>query len=138
MTAPRQSVFGHFLGGFLMGAGIMYHVLTPPSTPPPPSAVSSAVPGRPDLYNPTWPATPFPTDEIAPGQVWCSGTLDTPDPRDPFGPRLRPRKPCTFVAVVVLEVKDGWVRYQIGDGDNFPDKRSSIEDFRRNYDMRIW
>jgi hypothetical protein len=138
MTAPRHSVFGHFLGDFLMGAGIMYGVLMLPSTPTLPSVVSLAVPGRPDLYNPAWPATPFPTDEIAPGQVWCSGTLDTPDPRDPFGPRTRPKKPCLFAAVVVLEVKDGWVRCQIGDGENYPDKRSTIEDFCRKNDRRIW
>ena len=57
-----------------------------------------------------------PTPEIAVGSTWLHHATD-----DPF-PARTDRHP-----VIILGVKDGWVRYKIGDA--FPDERMKLDTF---------
>lgn len=57
--------------------------------------------------------------EINSGEQWVLKGKD-----DPFEPKIR-------APVDILDVKDGWIRYKIGDA--FPDERMSANMFTRVY-----
>lgn len=51
---------------------------------------------------------------------------------DPFSLEERYTSTAT-----VLELKDGWVRYKIGDGHLYPDERMKASDFVKNYSIPV-
>lgn len=61
------------------------------------------------------------TDEVAEGQVWALK-----------GKGPWPREGRSFF-VTVRDVKDGWVRFRIGEGSVFNDERLEEETFRFCY-----